>query len=80
MPIRLDLVQPDNEIMVISEKMPKKKAMVPTSLGNIKSLSATLNGNPSVVMSKSLVMAKMVTRKKLPAEVATISILFTNRV
>jgi hypothetical protein len=47
---------------------------------NIKSLSYTLKGYPSVGIYKSFVMAKIVTKKKLPAEVETIIILFTNRV
>jgi len=80
LPILFDLVQPANEITVIKDKIPKKNDIVPTTLGSTKSLLTTLNGYPSVVINNTFVIAKIVTKRKLAAEVEKIMMLFTNRV
>jgi hypothetical protein len=41
LPILFDFVQPAREIIVIKDKTPRKKEIVPKSLGSAKSRSAT---------------------------------------
>jgi len=61
-PKLLDLVQPTKAIMIAIETIPIKKEIIPKLLGNIRSLLSALKGNPSVVIIKTLVMAKIDTK------------------
>ncbi len=79
LPKFFDLVHPDNEIIVIKEIIPIKKEIPPISLGNIKSSPETLNGNPSVVIIRILVIENNAIKKKLAAVTANFIIFLTKR-
>lgn len=77
-PKPLDLVQPSNEIITVIEIMPIKNAMPPKTFGNIKSLLSTFKGNPSVVIIKRLVIAKMDTKNAPVANMENRNIFIMN--
>jgi hypothetical protein len=79
LPRFFDLVHPDSEIIVIKEIIPIRKEITPTSLGNIKSSPETLNGNPSVVIIRILVIENNAIKKKLAAIVANFIIVLIKR-
>ncbi len=79
LPNFFDFVHPDSEIIVIKEIIPIKKEIPPTSLGNIKSSTETLNGNPSVVIIRILVIENNAIKKKLAAIVANFIIFLIKR-
>lgn len=58
-----DLVQPSKDIIIVIDMIPMKKEVTPNTLGNFKSLLSTFKGNPSVVINKIFVIAKIDTRK-----------------
>ena len=68
-PKPFDLVHPSKEIITVIEIIPVKKEIPPKTFGNTKSLLSTLNGNPSVVIIKILVIAKIETRNAPVAKI-----------
>lgn len=79
-PIFLDLVQPTKEIIAIKDIVPERNVITPRILSNIKSLLTIFFGNPTVVIIITDVHAKIETRNKLAAKVATTMTYFDNRV
>lgn len=73
-PVFFDLTQPKSDRNADKEIIPKRRDMLPTSLGRLKSLSTTLIGYPLVVIIKIFVMAKTVTRKEPAAITAALSV------
>jgi len=68
LPIFFDLVQPDKEIMVIKDIIPKINAIPPIIDGVIKSPFFISIGNPFVVIIRIFVIANTEIKKKLAAK------------
>lgn len=77
-PVFLDLVQPDRDIMTANEVIPKTKAIIPIFLENTKSAYSIDFGNSSLVNIEILVIANTVIKKQPEAIVVTLRMLFSS--
>lgn len=78
-PIAFDFVQPDNEIIAVSEKSPIIKATIPIILGMSKSAATTFFiYPPGVVIIEICTIAKTAIRKQAADKVADIKIRLVN--
>ncbi|MCP4124868.1 MAG: hypothetical protein GY751_24260 [Bacteroidetes bacterium] len=80
LPNCLDFVQPDKEIIKIKDSIPRKNAIPPTIDGINKLSSVIFNGNPSVVIMSTFVMANTDTRKELAAKTEAFNMVLDSRV
>ena len=72
-PKALDLVQPNKEMITEMEMIPIKNEILPMTFGKTKSLPCTSSGNPSVVIMKIFVIAKMEIRKAPVAKIENLN-------
>ena len=79
-PISFDLVQPDSAMIVISERIPKKRAKPPIIEEAFRFVRDTSRGKPSVVIIITFVIANRETRKKLAARTEAFMIVRDKRV